>query len=323
MALPLLGAAAIAGGASLVGGAIQGYGNYKGSQAMARSQAEQARANREFAQRMYDQQYGPGSYEATTQGMGQEALGNLNQLINSGELYRPFGDYQGQLEFDPSSVDVTQDPGYAFRLQQGQRALDTGAGARGQLFSGAQQKALMDYGQNLGSQEYQNAYNRQFTTFQDARGAKYNDYLTRLGQYNQNLRNQVGDLGNLAGYGERSLGRQGGAVQGLVNSVTGANTALGNAQGAGAAAPWGLLSNVAGGVGNAVGDAMNMYALGGGFNQPSGSINPTDIASAPMPQATGIPQQMQMSGYVPSPSVQAGGQMTGYTPSNAPWKRGI
>lgn len=52
------------------------------------------------------------------------------------------------------------DPGYAFRLAEGQKALERSAAARGGLLSGATGKALTRYGQEAGSQEFTNAYNR-------------------------------------------------------------------------------------------------------------------------------------------------------------------
>lgn len=55
------------------------------------------------------------------------------------------------------------DPGYAFRLAEGQRALERQAAARGGLISGAALKAATKYGQDMGSQEYQNAFNRYAT----------------------------------------------------------------------------------------------------------------------------------------------------------------
>lgn len=56
--------------------------------------------------------------------------------------------------------DFQQDPGYQFRLQQGQEALDNAAASRGGLLSGAQLRATADYNQNFASNEYSNAYNR-------------------------------------------------------------------------------------------------------------------------------------------------------------------
>jgi hypothetical protein len=79
---------------------------------------------------------------------GQSALDKIQQGIADGS-------------FEVGKVDVTQDPGYKFRMEQGVDALDASAAARGRLLSGAQQKALTQYGQDMGSQEYANAYARE------------------------------------------------------------------------------------------------------------------------------------------------------------------
>lgn len=55
---------------------------------------------------------------------------------------------------------LQMDPGYGFRLAEGQKALERSAAARGGLISGAALKAAQRYGQDLGSQEYGAAYNR-------------------------------------------------------------------------------------------------------------------------------------------------------------------
>lgn len=51
-------------------------------------------------------------------------------------------------------------PDYQFRMSEGTKALDRSAAARGMVRSGAQQKAVTEYGQNLASGEYGNFYNR-------------------------------------------------------------------------------------------------------------------------------------------------------------------
>lgn len=56
--------------------------------------------------------------------------------------------------------DFVKDPGYDFRLREGIKALDRSAAARGNLFSGSTGKALAQYGQDYGSNEFMNAYNR-------------------------------------------------------------------------------------------------------------------------------------------------------------------
>jgi hypothetical protein len=63
----------------------------------------------------------------------------------------------------PSGQQVlNEDPGYAFRVQEGQKALERSASAQGQLVSGGQLKAAQQYGQGLASQEYGNAWQRAF-----------------------------------------------------------------------------------------------------------------------------------------------------------------
>ena len=57
-------------------------------------------------------------------------------------------------------TELEQDPGYKFRLAQGQRALDNSVAARGMNLSGAQLKGAADYNSGMASQEYGNAYSR-------------------------------------------------------------------------------------------------------------------------------------------------------------------
>lgn len=53
-----------------------------------------------------------------------------------------------------------KDPGYQFRMDEGNRAIEGGAAARGGLLSGAAAKAMQKYSQGFASNEYGNAYNR-------------------------------------------------------------------------------------------------------------------------------------------------------------------
>ena len=64
----------------------------------------------------------------------------------------------GMLEAGPGEFE--EDPGYQFRLQEGVKALERGAAARGRQLSGAQGKALTRFGQDYASGEYQNFLNR-------------------------------------------------------------------------------------------------------------------------------------------------------------------
>ena len=63
-------------------------------------------------------------------------------------------------EFSQKFSGVIDDPGYKFRLNEGQRAVERGAAARGGLFSGGSLRDLTEFSQGLASQEYGNAFNR-------------------------------------------------------------------------------------------------------------------------------------------------------------------
>ena len=92
----------------------------------------------------------------------------LPELV-SASRYTPFGLDQFQA-----------DPGYAFRLSEGQKALERSAAARGGLISGGAMKAATRFGQEMGSQEYTNAFNR----YQAERQARLGPLqsLTGMGQ---------------------------------------------------------------------------------------------------------------------------------------------
>lgn len=76
----------------------------------------------------------------------------------------------GDLNRDFTIADFNKDPGYQFRMDQGQQALERSAAARGGLLSGAAIKGALEYGQGFGSNEYSNAYNR----FNADRTARFN-----------------------------------------------------------------------------------------------------------------------------------------------------
>jgi hypothetical protein len=148
-----------------VGGAVGGAigsaidANQAGDVASDAAGAANAAAEKDIALRrqMYEESVARQKpfYEA-----GVNALpGYLKGVGQGGELVRGFtmGDYQA-------------DPGYAFRLSEGQKALDRQAAARGGLISGGALRAATRYGQEMGSQEYTNAYNR----FRDTQGLQRN-----------------------------------------------------------------------------------------------------------------------------------------------------
>lgn len=71
----------------------------------------------------------------------------------------------GQKSF--TGVDLQNDPGYQFRLQQGQIALDRSAAARGGALGGGAVRATTDYQQGAASDEFSRAFDRFRTNRQD------------------------------------------------------------------------------------------------------------------------------------------------------------
>jgi hypothetical protein len=106
-----------------------------------------------------------------------------------------YGDFNA-----PTADNFQQDPGYQFRLREGSRALQNSAAAKGTLLTGATAKALQDYGQEAGSQEYGAAYNRALQGYQTNRGnAAENwdrNFGAKLNTFNANTTAALGE-GNL------------------------------------------------------------------------------------------------------------------------------
>lgn len=106
-------------------------------------------------------------------------------------------------------------PAYRFRLQEGQRALERSAAARGQLFSGATGRALTRFGQDLASTEYQNEFNRRAALAGIGQSA-----TSQLTQAGLTTASNVGNLQQQIGRAQASsyLGRAG-AIQGGIESA--------------------------------------------------------------------------------------------------------
>lgn len=146
------------------------------------AQEQVRRAEQTFAQQQ--QLLGP------FQQAGVNALGRIQAgLAPGGEFAQPF------------TADRFQaDPGYAFRLSEGQKALERQAAARGGLISGAALRAATRFGQEMGSQEFQNAFNRYYAERAAVLNPLMDIYGTGYGAAGQ-LSGAAGTMGgNIANY---------------------------------------------------------------------------------------------------------------------------
>jgi hypothetical protein len=136
----------------------------------------------------------------------------------------------------------SKDPGYGFRLAEGQKALERNAAARGGLISGGALKAAQRFGQEMGTQEYTNAFNR----YQIERNAR------------------LGPLQSLAGFGQTSVNQLGQAGQ---NYATSAGNLMTGGAAAQAAGQVGAANAITGGLGTYLNYSQNnalLNALRGG-----------------------------------------------------------
>ena len=220
------------GGAAVVGG-VAAYAGAK-EQAKASERAAQTSAN--VQERMFEKSRA--DMEPWRQA-GQGALFSMTDLMGiptEGKMQTPqFGSFMDYFGAD----DFVKDPGYDFRLQEGQKALERSAAASGGLFSGRTGKALTQYGQDYGSNEFANAYNR------------WNTDRDRL--FNR--------LSGIAGTGQTSAQQIG--QWGMNTGQNVGNAYATGIQNAGAARASGYT-----GVANAANAGLNAWAQYRGMNQP-------------------------------------------------------
>lgn len=164
-----------------------------------------------------------------------------------------------------------KDPGYEWRLQQGQKALDRQGAAAGRFLSGRQLQASSDYNQGAASQEYQSAYGRALSTF----GTNESN---RFGAHQANFNNAVNPLLSLAGaatLGSQNLGAAGAS---MANNV--GNTLMSNANAQGAAGIAGA-NAMAGGLSNAYGGYQQNQLMNSLLNRGGVNNNPYTASSTP------------------------------------------
>jgi len=188
-------------------------------------------------------------------------------------------------------------------MKEGLKAVDAQAAARGGLISGAALKASQRFGQDMASQEYQNAFNRYQATRQNtlapyqslqgvglqgasglanAAGNYGTNAIGSYGAYGSAANNAYGGYGNAAGsaygnYGNNlanAVGTAGGQIYGAYgnfgNQFTGAMTGYGNNQanlttGAGNAAAAGQIGQ-ANAISGGISNLSNMYYQNQLFN---------------------------------------------------------
>lgn len=107
--------------------------------------------------------------------------------------------------------DLTQDPGYQFRLSEGQKALDRQLSASGMSQSGTAMKAAQEFGQGLADQTYNDSYQRWLLE---------NNQLAGQAGTGYNAANEMGDIyGNMGNIGANANVARNNIMTGTLSSV--------------------------------------------------------------------------------------------------------
>jgi hypothetical protein len=159
--------------AGIVGGAVGSA--LIGGSAAKKAAKTQAKAADRAAQLQQDQFERQIELQRPLREAGERALPKLEAASE----YTPFA--QTPFQYGPD---------YAFRLAEGEKALNRQAAARNGLISGGALRAATRYGQDMASQEYMNAFNR----FQTERQARLGPLQSLVG-VGQSAVNQLGQAG--------------------------------------------------------------------------------------------------------------------------------
>jgi len=228
-------------GAAAIGGATSAIASSKAAKAQKYAADQSAAVQREMFERQVALQepFRQGGMTAQNQILQLLGIGGDATAADYGSLAQPFGTQQFE-----------QDPGYAFRQSEGMKALERSAAARGGLLSGSTMKGIQRFGQDLASQEYQNAFNR----YQVERAARLNPLQSLMGsgQSSANvLTNAAGNLGQ--GLSQSALQAGQARASGYIGTANALNQAIGGIANYAANAP----------LQNAMANYYNMGAPGG------------------------------------------------------------
>ena len=150
-----------------------------------------------------------------------QQLALTKPYVEAGKTALP--EYQKLAPYENFGIKQFQaDPGYNFRMAEGLKGLERSAAARGLLQSGGTLKGIQQYGQNLASAEYENAFSR-YLSEREASMEPYR-YLTGLGQ--AAAAGQAANIGSSGATLAEIAAQRGNANAAL---AAGTGTAIGNA----------------------------------------------------------------------------------------------
>lgn len=222
------------------------------------------------------------------------------------------------------------DPGYQFRIDQANKMAQQSAAARGGALGGGALQGLAQLNQNLASSEMQNAFNR-FQTQQQTRFSNlYN--MAGMGQNAANVSGQnLINAAQIGGGWQNAANQQAGQwnllgsqyeadaskwladyAMGGQRSISDLMTDAARAQAGGIMGSANAWSNALGGIGNAAGQAGNVYQQNKMLGMLGQGPAPSAYQVNNLPMGTGGGMQMNPWAFTPMPTTPA------FTPIAAP-----
>jgi hypothetical protein len=115
--------------------------------------------------------------------------------------------------------DYTASPGYQFRFNEGQRAVEGGAASKGMLMSGGTLKDLTRFGQGVAADDFNDQFNRQMAIAGGGQQA-----ATSLGQLGGAMAGRIGDT--LTGIGNARASGYMGQANAWINGINNVDSRL-------------------------------------------------------------------------------------------------
>ena len=176
-------------------------------------------------------------------------LGGFPQTQDGETLLSPIPTDYSYPEFN-----FQTEPGYQFRLNEGNKAIDRAAAANQLPKGGATLKALLKYGQDYASNEYGNAYNR----YANNRTFDYGAFSDTWNRLAANKDRPFNYLTTLSGQGLSAAGQGAQLGQNFANMNSQTLTGIGNAQASGIVGQANAWNQ---GLGNITSTIQDMYTL--------------------------------------------------------------
>ncbi|MDQ0571478.1 hypothetical protein QFZ42_003312 [Variovorax paradoxus] len=221
--------------------------------------------------------------EVNAQNAAAQADPTYGSLLRA---YRNGEEFDSGPAFSFTGENLASDPGYKFGLDQGTQGIERGQASRGNFLSGGAMKELSRFNEDYAGTKFNDAYNRNLSTYSTNLNRRQNEWNTNLGAYNQNRNTIYNFLTGQSQIGQNSAVQVGAAGNQAATTMGNNVMAAGNANAAGQVASSNALVSGANSIANAFNSSSNpnsavgwnnlLARQGGGYSGYTGYTGATD-----------------------------------------------